>query len=103
MTSQTTNKFSQEVHARDTMRWCSTMRVTDHWLPKPRIIHGQRRASPSHTRGRSRAQECRSLGSARGTLSNGRPYRKHIFATAESIGHHDSEVMDDRVIDRSDA
>ena len=35
----------------------------------------ERSASPSNTRGGSRMRECRTYGSVRGALSNGRPYR----------------------------
>ena len=48
-------------------------------------------------------RECRSLGSVRGALSNGRPYRDHFLLGSESMGDHDSEVMDGGSIDRGDA
>src|SRR5690242_5222540 len=41
---------------------------------------GQVSASPSDTQGRSRVPELGSLGSVRGALSNGRPYREILYA-----------------------
>jgi hypothetical protein len=48
-------------------------------------------------------REFRSYGSVRGALGNERPYREHILSISESMGHHDSEIMDDGRIDRGDA
>jgi hypothetical protein len=56
-------------------------------------------ASPSRTRGRSRVREFRSLGSVRGALSNGRPYRDLFRKTSESMGNHDSEIVDAGSVD----
>jgi hypothetical protein len=39
-------------------------------------------------------REFRSLGSVRGALSNGRPYRDPFLWASESIGNHDSKIMD---------
>jgi hypothetical protein len=39
-------------------------------------------------------REFRSLGSVRGALSNGRPYRDPFLKISESMGNHDSKIVD---------
>ena len=56
--------------------WPRMTKLADEFLPcHESYILGQVCASPSDTRGRSRMPEWGSLGSVRGALSNGRPYR----------------------------
>ncbi|MGO4569780.1 reverse transcriptase domain-containing protein [Rhizobium sp. 2YAF20] len=62
---------------RDGFTWARMTKLTDDWLPKPRILHPwPSDASPSATQGRSRVLESGSLGSERRAPSNGRPYRE---------------------------
>ena len=58
------------------MLWTRMTKLADDSSPcHDSCILGQVCASPSDTRGRSRVPELGSLGSVRGALSNGRPYR----------------------------
>jgi hypothetical protein len=67
--------------------WERMAKLADEFLPKPRILHpGQVCGLPSDTRGRSRVRESRSLGSVRGTASNGRSYRERKPKRLEKIG-----------------
>jgi hypothetical protein len=36
-------------------------------------------------------------------MYHGLALQLHLFSISESMGHHDSEIMDDRGIDRGDA
>ena len=63
---------------KDRTTWQRVIKLADAWLPRLRIsTPGQASASPSSIRGRSRMPECRTSGSVRGALSNGRPYRDY--------------------------
>ena len=56
-----------------------------------------RQVSPSHTQGGSRVREFRSHGSARGALSNGRPYRERASAILISRSPRETKSCTSRV------
>ena len=59
--------------------WTRMAKRANEFLPKPRVSTlGRACALPSDTQGRSRVPELGSLGSVRGALSNGRPYRECV-------------------------
>jgi RNA-directed DNA polymerase len=62
---------------KDNMTWEPMTKLAAAWLPRPvSFIHRRPRGSPSNTQGGSPVRELRTLGSVRGALSNGRPYRE---------------------------